>query len=131
MPTKKRCFRLLQPDPTSLCYSSSKRPDRPKLTSFDSVQIRSLLTKLFGIIWDHNQDPLRQRSGTYESAFSGAVRRVSDRVSALTAGNSDAELASRKRLRPTYEADIETVIPALIALMDITFVLFGLQESLL
>ena len=68
-------------------------------TSFASRRVTRVLDGDRGRARTALGDPLRQRAGADESAFSGVVRGAADRVSAHSAGEADAERARRELSR--------------------------------
>ena len=65
-------------------------------TSFASRRVTRVLDQIITERGRAGGDPLRQRAGADEPAFSGVVHRAANRVSAYPTGKADAERASRK-----------------------------------
>ena len=63
-------------------------------TSFASRRVTRVLDAIVAERGTAAGDPLRQRAGTDQPAFSGVVRGTADRVSAHSAGQADAERTS-------------------------------------
>ena len=65
-------------------------------TSFASRRVTRVLDAIVSRAGTTASDPLRQRAGTYEPAFSGVVCGTKDRVIAHSAGQANAERARGK-----------------------------------
>ena len=68
-------------------------------TSFASRRVTRVLEQIVAERGTAAGDPLRQRAGADQPAFSGVVRGAADRVGAHSAGQADAERARGKLSR--------------------------------
>ena len=79
-------------------------------TSFASRRVTRVLDAIMAERGQAAGDPLRQRAGTHQPAFSGLVRGAADRVGAHSAGQADAERAGgelpRTAARRVFEREL-------------------------